>query len=169
MRAIICAVSVVAMAATGCMAAGTFPSQTHVPNDGGNANAQGGLYVRNAFILNPGHVASPAPQLALYAVLINAGRRPARLERITVEGGGLVQLAGPTFLAPNQAVGTGERPIGTVTGVGAGTVPLIFHFTGAEPVRVYTPVHPRSGQYAHLPTAPAGGPPPLVRPAILTP
>ncbi|GAA3221953.1 hypothetical protein [Nonomuraea helvata] len=154
MRAISSAMIGMALAATGCTSLGTYPSQTYAPNSGANADLQGVLHLRNAFLLDGADPDSPSPQLALYAVLINSGSRPARLDRITVDGGGSVQLAGPITLPPNQPVGTGDKPIGTVSGVRSATVPMTFAFSGAAPIRVNVPVQLRAGEYANLPTAP---------------
>ncbi|MEV1178704.1 hypothetical protein [Nonomuraea sp. NPDC049784] len=156
MRAIISTVIVMAVAATGCMSVGTYPSQTYVPNSGANADVQGVLHLRNVFLLDGADPSSPSPQLALYAVLLNSGGKPVQLDRITVEGGGSVQLAGPVTLPPNQPVGTGDKPIGTVSGVRGATVPMTFAFSGTAPIRVNVPVQLRAGEYANLPTAPAG-------------
>ncbi|MEQ4725480.1 hypothetical protein [Nonomuraea sp. B19D2] len=155
MRAVISAAIGMAMAATSCMSVGSYPSQTHMPNNGANADLKGVLHLRNAFLLSGAEETSPSPQLALYAVLINTGSQPVRLDGITADGGS-VQLAGPITLPPNQPVGTGDKPIGTVTGVRSATVPMTFAFSGTGPIRVNVPVQPRVGQYANLPTAPAG-------------
>lgn len=156
MRAIISTVIVMAMAATGCMAVSTNPAQTYMPNSGANADIQGVLYLRNAFLLDGADPSSPSPQLALYVVLLNTGGKPVRLDRVTVDGGGSVQLAAPITLSPNQPAGTGEKPIGTVSGVRGNTVPMTFTFSGTAPIRVNVPVKLRAGEYANLPSATAG-------------
>ncbi|MBF8194029.1 hypothetical protein ITP53_51845, partial [Nonomuraea sp. K274] len=148
------AIAVAAFLATGCANAGvdTIP---HLPqNEGANADVRGVMHVRNAFLIAGTDPASPAPQQSLYAVLINAGTRPDQLDRVTVEGGGSVQLAGPVSLPPNQPVGTGGRPIGTVTGVRGGAVPMTFDFRQAGSVRVMVPVKYATGQYATLTPSP---------------
>ncbi|MFG1704556.1 hypothetical protein ACFLIM_15300 [Nonomuraea sp. M3C6] len=150
MRRTILAVIVVAMAATGCAAAATYPALTLPQNDGANADLGGVLHLRNAFLLSGTDPASPAPQQHLYAVLINTGNQPTRLEQVTVDGGGSVQLAGPVTLPPNRPVGTGNKPIGTVTGIRGNTVPMTFSFRGFEPLRVNVPVKSRIGQYTGL-------------------
>ncbi|MEU6715827.1 hypothetical protein ABZ897_30545 [Nonomuraea sp. NPDC046802] len=161
MRPIASAVIVMALAATGCASVGTYPSNSVPPNPGANANAtaQGRLYLRNLFLLNGSDPVSPSPQLALYGVLVNGGQKPDQLERITIEGGGTAQLPGPVALAPNQPVGTGERPLSMVSGVRGTVVPMTFTFRYAGPVRLYVPVKLRVGEFAHLPE-PGGAPSP---------
>jgi hypothetical protein len=162
MRPIASVVIVVALtAAGGCSLGGFDTSYQRVPqNEGANADVGGGLKVRNVFLLNGTDPASPAPQQALYAVLVNDGRQPDRLERVTVDGGGSVQLSGPIAVPPGQAAGTGGTAIGTVTGVRGATVPMTFVFGDAGPVRLNVPVKFRTGQYATLSPAPAGSPTP---------
>ncbi|MFC5828139.1 hypothetical protein [Nonomuraea insulae] len=163
-RPIVTAVIVVALAATGCTNAG-FDKDNRAPqNDGANADDAGGtLLLRNAFLLNEsGDATSPSPQQALFAVLINEAGRPDQLERITVDGGGSVQLSGPLTLPPNQPVGTGSQPIGTISGVRGTQVPMTFTFKDAKAVRVSVPVKQRIGQFANLPTVPAAPPSPTV-------
>lgn len=163
MRPIASAVIAVALAAAaGCANVGIDTAQDAPQNEGANADVGGVLHIRNAFLLGGTDPASPAPQQVLYAVLINDGRQPARLERITLDGGGSVQLPGPITVPPNQPVGAGEKPIATVTGVRARgtTVPMTFAFSGAEPVRLNVPIKERTGQFSHLTPSPAGSPSP---------
>ena len=156
MRPITSALVVVVMAvAAGCARPDVDPSHTVPQNDGANADVQGVLHLRNVFLLNGTDPASPAPQQALYGVLINTGSKPLQLERVTVDGGGSVQLAGPIILPPGQPAGTGEKPIGMASGVGRDTVPMTFTFSGLAPVRVNVPVMLRIGQYASLSPSPA--------------
>lgn len=157
-------IAVVALAAVaGCANIGIDTAQDAPQNEGANADVRGTLHIRNAFLLSGSGPASPASQQAtLYAVLINQGQQPARLERIVLDGGGSVQLPGPVELPPHEPVGAGEQPIGTVTGVRGGTVPMTFVFTGIRPVRLYVPVKERTGQYATLTPAPAGSPSPTL-------
>ncbi|TMR94104.1 hypothetical protein [Nonomuraea basaltis] len=169
MRPIVSAVIVMAMAAMGCAVAGFDTSANNVPqNEGANLNVGGVLHVRNVFLLSGTDPASPAPQQVLYAVLINSGHQPVRLERITVEGGGSVQLAGPVTLPPDQPVGTGGQPIGTVSGMSGlrgSVVPMTFIFSGADPVRVNVPVKTKTGHYANLTPSPGGAPSPTAPPS----
>ncbi|MGP4097832.1 hypothetical protein [Nonomuraea sp. KM90] len=156
MRPIVTAAIVVALAATGCTNYG-FDKANRVPqNDGANADVAG-VSLRNAFLLrgNADPPAAGTPE-ALFAVLVNDSARPVQLERITVDGGGSVQLAGPVTLPPNQPVGTGNQPIGTVSGVRANTVPMTFIFKDADAIRVSVPVKTRTDHFANLPSAPAG-------------
>ncbi|MFG2072368.1 hypothetical protein [Nonomuraea maritima] len=159
MRPIVTAMTVMALVATGCAMAG-LDNQWPPPNDGANAEAGETMLVRNAFLLSGTDAASPTPQQALFAVLINQGGQPARLEQVTVDGGGSVQLAGPITLPPNQPVGTNSRPIGTVTGTRGWLVPMTFTFSGGESARMVVPVMPRAAEYAQLPTVPAQAPTP---------
>jgi copper(I)-binding protein len=163
MRPIVSAVIVVALATAGCMNVGIDTGENLPQNEGANADVGDTLYVRNAFLLSGADRASPAPQLALYAVLVNNSHQPAQLERITAEGGASVQLSGPITLPPNQPVGTGNRPIGTVSGVRGGsgtTVPMTFVFKGSEPARLNVPIKARTGHYTDLTPSPAGSPTP---------
>ncbi|NJP98534.1 unnamed protein product [[Actinomadura] parvosata subsp. kistnae] len=161
MRPIAAAVVVVALSASGCMNAG-FDEANRVPqNDGANANVEGGLSLRNVFLLGGTDSASPPPQQALFGVIVNDGQQAHQLERVTMDGGGTVQLAGqPLTLPPDQAVGTGNKPIGTATGVRGSTVPMTFTFRDAKPVRLMVPVMTRTGHFSNLPSAPAGSPTP---------
>ncbi|MEO3870432.1 hypothetical protein ABGB18_16585 [Nonomuraea sp. B12E4] len=158
MRRIVLAAYMTAAAATGCSQAGLDTTQLAPQNDGANADLRGGLYLRNIFLLGGAESGSPVPRQVLYGVLINSGDRPVRLEQVTVEGGGSVQLAGPLTLPPDQPVGTGNQPLGTVSGVRGDTVPMTFTFGGAEPLRLIVPVKARIGQFASLTPAPAGSP-----------
>ncbi|WP_188189890.1 hypothetical protein [Nonomuraea sp. SYSU D8015] len=154
--------AVLAAAAAGCALAGFDTTAQDVPqNEGANADV-GRVKVRNVFLLGGTDPASPAPEQTLYGVLINDGREPVRLERITVEGGGSVQLPGPVTVPPNQPVGVGEQPLGTVrvTGVRGTTVPMTFVFSGAEPLRLNVPIKERTGQYATISPSPPGSPSP---------
>ncbi|GAA3565331.1 hypothetical protein GCM10022419_052480 [Nonomuraea rosea] len=161
MRLITSALVVVVMAvAAGCARPDVNPTATRPQNDGANADVQKVLHLRNVFLLSGADPASPAPEQALYAVLINQGGKPARLDRVTVDGGGAVQLAGPIELPPGHPVGTGEKPIGTVTGVRRDTVPMTFTFSGLAPVRLNVPVKSRMGPYAGLTPGPAEAPAP---------
>ncbi|PZG18447.1 hypothetical protein [Nonomuraea aridisoli] len=158
--AIVTAVAIAALAAAGCGNVETEAQHWPPQNEGANAEAGGTVLVRNAFLLGSADPASPAPQLTLFAVIINRGDRADRVERITVEGGGSVQLAGPITLPPNQPVGTGDQPIGTVTGVRGTAVPMTFTFAGGRSARTVVPVMARTREFAQLPTAPAGPPSP---------
>ncbi|RVX38631.1 hypothetical protein EDD27_0953 [Nonomuraea polychroma] len=165
MRPIASAVIVAALAAAaGCQGhAGFDYSSTNIPqNQGANVDVGKTLHLRNVFLLGGADPASPAPQQALYAVLINDSNRPAKLERITIEGGGSAQLPGPVTVPPNQPVGTGEKPLCTVTGVRprGTTVPMTFFFSGAEPVRVNVPIKEQTGVYTELTPTPTGSPTP---------
>ncbi|SEF85878.1 hypothetical protein SAMN05444920_101863 [Nonomuraea solani] len=153
MRPIVFAMLVVTLAATGCSQAGLDDANRLPQNEGANADVDGGLHLRNVFLLGGTDPASPAPRLALYGVLLNEGGRPVQLERVTVEGGGSVQLAGPIALPPNQPVGTDSRPIGTASGVRGGSVPMTFTFQQGKTMRVNVPVMQRLGHYASLPPA----------------
>ncbi|QYC40039.1 hypothetical protein Nocox_12105 [Nonomuraea coxensis DSM 45129] len=161
MRSIAVAVSVMALAAlsAGCTVA-TIDTAQHAPqSDGADADASQTLHLRNMLLVGASDPAVPSQENHLYGVLINNGHKSAQLERITVEGGGSVQLPGPITVPPNQPVGTGERPIATVTGVRGGTVAMTFTFTGASPVRLQVPVMERTGTYAHLTPSPGVSPP----------
>ncbi|WP_327583991.1 hypothetical protein OHA25_50610 [Nonomuraea sp. NBC_00507] len=165
MRPIASAVIVMALAAAvGCQGhAGFDTSAKDIPqNEGANVDVGSTLHLRNVFLLGGADPASPAPQQALYAVLINEGNQPARLERITIEGGGSAQLPGPVTLPPNQLVGSGEKPLCTVTGVRprGTTVPMTFVFSGAAPVRVNVPIKEKAGVYTRLTPPPTGSPSP---------
>ncbi|MEV0614352.1 hypothetical protein AB0I81_13580 [Nonomuraea sp. NPDC050404] len=150
MRSIVSAVIVVALASAGCANAGFDKANSTPQNEGANADVGTTLSLRNAFLLGSADPATPAAQQPLYAVLVNDGGRPDQLERVTVEGGGSVRLAGPVTLQPGQAYGTGNRPIGTVSGARGDTVPMTFTFREAKSVRVMVPVKPKTGQYAQL-------------------
>ncbi|MEW9548284.1 hypothetical protein [Nonomuraea sp. NPDC050783] len=167
MRPIASAVIAVALAAlaAGCAKTTIDTAQNQPQNEGGNGDASETLHVRNAFLLGSADPASPAPQDALYVVLINNGHQPARLQSVTVEGGGQVQIPLPMEVPPNRAVGVGEKPIGTVSGVRGGVVPMTFTFAGAPPVRVMAPVKPKTGYWATLPAAPSGSPTPTTKPS----
>ncbi|MFC4112478.1 hypothetical protein [Nonomuraea zeae] len=141
--------------AAGCTKPDVNPTASQPQNDGANADVQKVLHLRNVFLLSGTDPASPAPKQALYAVLINESGKPARLDRVTVDGGGTVQLAGPVELPPGRSVGTGEKPIGTVTGVRRDSVPMTFTFSGMAPVRLNVPVKSRTGPYANLNPGPA--------------
>ncbi|WP_043618853.1 hypothetical protein [Nonomuraea candida] len=167
MRPIASAALVLAVLATGCANAGFDKANRMPQNDGANANVGKTLSLRNAFLLGGDDPASPPPQLPLYAVLVNDGQRPDQLERITVEGGGDVRLAGPVALPPGQAVGMNNQVIGTVTGARGNTVPMTFTFREAKSVRVMVPVKARIGQYASLTPSPAG--PPSATPGVTEP
>jgi hypothetical protein len=171
MRPIVSAVIVVVLAAAaGCSKAEVDTRAENVPqNEGANADVGDTLHIRNVFLLGGTDPASPAQQQTLYGVLINDGRQPVRLERVTVEGGGSVQLSGSITVAPNQPVGAGDKPIGTVTGVRGATVPMTFAFSGAEPLRLNVPVKERTGQYASLTPSPAGSPSPSPTPGTASP
>ncbi|MEO3789344.1 hypothetical protein ABGB14_03985 [Nonomuraea sp. B10E15] len=160
MRPIVSAMVAVALAASGCSAAEIDRVQWRPQNDGANADGQGGVRLRNVFLLGGAHPAQPPPRFPLYGVLINAGDRPLQLERITVEGGGTVRLPGPVTLRPDQPVGTAEQPLATASGIRGGLVPLTFTFRGAPPLRVSVPVKPRTGHFAHLGTSPPVPPSP---------
>ncbi|MGW3345717.1 hypothetical protein ACWDA3_20600 [Nonomuraea rubra] len=168
MRPIAAVVAVVALAVSGCTIAG-FDEANRVPqNDGANANVGDSLSLRNIFLLGGTDSASPPAQQALFGVIVNDAQRPDQLERITMEGGGTVQLAGqPIALPPDQAVGTGNKPIGTATGVRGNVVPMTFTFREAKPVRLMVPVKTRTGHFANLPSAPAG--PPASAPPVTAP
>ncbi|GAA1702959.1 hypothetical protein AB0K40_36255 [Nonomuraea bangladeshensis] len=156
MRTIAVAVALAALTA-GCTKT-TIDTAQHAPqNDGANGDASQTLHLRNVFVLSATDPAMPFQQNYLYGVVINNGHQPAQLERITPEGGGSVQLPGPLTVRPLEPVGTGERPIATVTGVSGGTVAMTFTFTGASPLRLQVPVMERAGSYTHL-TPPPGGP-----------
>lgn len=167
------------------------------PNEGTNYDLKGVLHVRNAFLLSgattsaappaaspssppasPPSASGPASpsgqptgqgggQDALFAVLINSAAKPDTLERITVEGGGQVQLPGPIELPPNQPVGAGNRPIASVSGVKGGPVAMTFSFRNAGDLRLLLPVMRRTGIYASLTPSPAG--PPVPSPAGTAP
>ncbi|GAA2213679.1 hypothetical protein GCM10009850_091420 [Nonomuraea monospora] len=173
MRAVAAAVMVVALAATGCANAG-FDEANRVPqNDGANANVGDSLSLRNFFLLGGADSASHPPQQALFGVIVNDAQQPDQLERVTMEGGGTVQLSGqPLTLPPDQAVGTGNQPIGTADGVRGNVVPMTFTFREAEPVRLLVPVKTRTGHFANLPAAPSGAPstaPPATAPPTASP
>ena len=103
----------------------------------------------------PGHRSASRPDQALFAVLTSDHARPDRLERVTVEGGGSVRLAGLIEIHQRQPAGTAQQPIGTATGVRAGgSVPMTFIFRDAGTVRVMVPVIARVGRYATLPPSP---------------
>jgi copper(I)-binding protein len=160
MRPIVYAAIVVALAAAGCTNTGIDKGK-HLPqNEGANADVKGVLHLRNAFLLGSANPASPSAQKPLYAVLINNSAKPDQLQKITVDGGGNVQLAGALNLPPSQAVGTGNRPIGSVTGVNKQYVPMTFTFRDAGPVHVTVPVKPAVGQFASIAPSPAGSPTP---------
>ncbi|NBE94691.1 hypothetical protein FE391_12445 [Nonomuraea sp. KC401] len=160
MRPIVSAMVALALAASGCAKLGIDTVQWHPQNDGTNADWQNGVRLRNAFLLGGADPAKPPPQFPLYGVLINAGDKQLQLERITVEGGGSVQLPGPINLPPGQPVGTGEQPLATASGIRGGAVPLTFSFRGAPPFRVTVPVKPRTGHFARLTPSPASPPSP---------
>ncbi|SDL49958.1 hypothetical protein [Nonomuraea jiangxiensis] len=159
MRRIVLTAFMSAVAVTGCSQAGLDTTQTEPQNDGANADLDGELYLRNVFLVGGAETGSPGPQQVLYGVLINSGDRPVRLERVTVGGGGSVQLAGALTLPPDQPVGVDDQPLGTVSGVRGDTVPMTFFFSGAEPVQLEVPVKARVGQYASLTPVPSGSPP----------
>ncbi|NUR91394.1 MAG: hypothetical protein HOY71_45600 [Nonomuraea sp.] len=157
-RPIISAAIVVALAATGCTNAGYDKGESTPQNEGANADAKGVLHLRNAYLLSGPNPASPAPQQALYAVMVNNSHKPDQLQRVTVDGGGgSVQLSGNMDIPPNQPVGA-NGPIGTVTGVRGSSVPMTFTFRDAGNVRLNVPVKPKTGQYATMNPAasPAG-------------
>ncbi|MEV0389190.1 hypothetical protein [Nonomuraea sp. NPDC050643] len=160
MRPIVAATVVVVLAVSGCTKTDIDYAHQAPQNDGANADVAGTLHLRNAFLLGAADPASPAPSMALYGVLVNESGRPVRLERVTVDGGGAVQLAGPVTLPPDQPVGTGNRPIGTVSGVRGESVPMTFAFSEGKTMRVRVPVMLRAGHYTSLSPAPASTPPP---------
>jgi hypothetical protein len=98
-RPIAAALAVVALAVSGCMVAG-FDEANRVPqNDGANANVGDSLSLRNVFLLGGTDSASHPPQQALFGVIVNDAQKPDQLEKITMEGGGTVQLAGQPLAA----------------------------------------------------------------------
>ncbi|NUT40474.1 MAG: hypothetical protein HOV86_10855 [Thermoactinospora sp.] len=133
-------------------------TRLHRPqNDGANASFRG-VHLRNAFLLGQAQETASPIDMPLYLVIVNSGDRPDRLERVRVEGGGEVRLAGPVDLPPRQAVGAAQ-PIGTVSGVkGSGWAPMVFELREAGAVRLAVPVKPRTGIYATMtpgPTSPS--------------
>ncbi|MEV5894234.1 hypothetical protein [Nonomuraea fuscirosea] len=159
-RPVVCAVLALALAAAGC-AKTELDKANRVPqNDGANADVGDSLRLRNVFLLRGAGQDASAPPETLFGVLVNEAGRPDQVERITVEGGGSVRLAGPLALPPNQPVGAGNQPLGTVSGVRAGTVPMTFTFRDAKPVRLMVPVKTRTGHFADLPAAPQAPPSP---------
>ncbi|MFI6630491.1 hypothetical protein ACIBI7_16615 [Nonomuraea fuscirosea] len=148
------------LAAGGCAKAGLDEANRVPQNDGANADVGDSLRLRNVFLLRGAGQDASAPPETLFGVLVNEAGRPDQVERITVEGGGSVQLAGPLAMPPNQPVGTGNQPLGTVSGVRAETVPMTFTFKDAKPVRLMVPVKTRTGHFADLPAAPQAPPSP---------
>ncbi|MFG1696131.1 hypothetical protein [Nonomuraea sp. NPDC049309] len=167
MRRLVITAVAVGLAVTGCAKVEKDWANQTPPNDGANANIGQNLQLRNAFLLGSADPASPAPEQALYVVLVNSSDRPATLENITVEGGGTVQLAGPVAIPPDHAIGTGNQPIGTVSGARGTSVPMTFTFQDRTSVRVFVPVMARAGQYANLPLSPAA--PPTASPPATAP
>ncbi|MCF6475661.1 hypothetical protein FAF44_46025 [Nonomuraea sp. MG754425] len=170
MRAIAAAaVAVVTLAVSGCTASGFDQANTVPQNDGANADVGQTLHLRNVFLLGSADPTSPAPQQALFGVLVNSGPQPDQLERVSPEGGGSVQLTGQALLLPpDQAVGTGEQPIGMASGVRGESVPMTFAFRDGRSVRMLVPVMARIGHFANLPTTPAS-PGSTLSPAALSP
>jgi hypothetical protein len=128
------------------------------------------VYLRNAFLLAGAEPASSPAEMPLYAVLINEQGRPDRLQRVSIDGGEPVRLAGTADLPPHRVVG-GQDPIGTAPGVtGTGSVPMTFTFARAGNLRVYVPVKLKAGHYASLTPSPApdtptpAGPTPATEP-----
>ncbi|MFG1942670.1 hypothetical protein [Nonomuraea sp. NPDC048826] len=166
------------LAMTGCSAspAANDPNRLHRPqNDGANGDVQG-VHVLNAFLLGPAPTGSPTSSPTgsptgssggqpLYAVLINERTDADQLERVTVEGGGTVQLAGPVELRPNEAGSRPDQPIGMVSGVRGSQVPMTFTFREAGELRLTVPVLPKQGAYATLPASPSGTPSPTSSPS----
>ncbi|GAA3694393.1 hypothetical protein GCM10022224_069950 [Nonomuraea antimicrobica] len=160
MRPIVSAAIAVVLVTCGC-ATVEFSKENRAPkNDGANADVGGTLYLRNAFLLSNTDPASPSTQMSLFAVLINDGPRTDQVERISVPGGGTVRLIEPLTLPPNQPVGTGSKPIGTLSGVSGTSVPMTFTFRNTKPVRVSVPIKLRIGWFASLTPAPAAPPQP---------
>lgn len=144
----------------GCTETGVDTGKGLPQNEGANADVKGVVHLRNAFLLDGQDPASPAPQQALYAVIINNGGKPDQLQRVTVNGGGSVQLTGAVNLPPNQAVGTNEQPIGTVSGIKGNEVPMTFSFRDAGNLSVIVPVKIKAGQYGSLSPSPSAPPTP---------
>ncbi|WP_327091216.1 hypothetical protein OIE66_11430 [Nonomuraea sp. NBC_01738] len=96
------------LTACGASAPGVAPGAALPRNEGGNAD-RGGIHVRNAYVRGG----------ALHAILINSGPAADRLEQVGAEAGN-VGLNAPVELPPGALVGT-DRPLGTATGLGAGT------------------------------------------------
>ena len=160
MRRLVIAAAAVGLAVTGCAKLEKDWANQAPQNDGANANMGQGLKLRNAFLLGSADPATPAPEQALYAVLVNSSNRPAKLENVTVEGGGSVRLAGPVEIPPDYA-------IGTVSGARGTAVPMTFTFQDRTSVRVLVPVMARTGQYANLPPSPTA--PPTASPPATAP
>ncbi|MFG3438641.1 hypothetical protein ACGF0J_15460 [Nonomuraea sp. NPDC047897] len=192
-RAVASAAAALALAAAGCANLSSDfndPTRLHRPqNDGANGSA-GQVHVRNAFLLGPegaerreqpagrptGGPPSAGPGAAqasgeapLYAVLVNERPEPIRLERVTVEGGGTVRLAG-TVEIPAGGVAGADRPIGTITGLATRTwVPMTFTFAAGPQFKLMVPVLARAGVYATYSPAPQGAPTGSPPPATATP
>lgn len=180
MLRLVASAAALALAAAGCAnLSGDYndPTQLHRPqNDGANGSV-GDVHVRNAFLLGPpgaeqqgrppaGQGAGQAP---LYAVLVNDRPQPIRLERVTVEGGGTVRLAG-TVEVPAGGVAGGDRPIGTVSGLSTRAwVPMTFTFAAGPELRLTVPVLARAGMYATYSPAPQEAPTGSPPPATATP
>ncbi|GAA3142595.1 MULTISPECIES: hypothetical protein [Nonomuraea] len=158
MRRSIIAAVVVGLVVTGCTKTEKDWANQAPQNDGANANVGQSLQLRNAFLLGSADPASPAPEQALFVVLVNSSSRANRLENVTIEGGGQVRLAGPVEIPPDHAIGTGNQPIGTVSGARGTSVPMTFTFQDRSKMRVMVPVMARTGQYANLPTTPTAPP-----------
>lgn len=163
------AAAALTLAATGCATTVELndPNRLYRPQNAGANGDVRGVHIRNAFLLGGPEdaTASPSGGQALYAVLINDRDQPDRLEKVTVEGGGNVRLAGPVEMRPHEAASKPNQPIGTATGTHGAYVPMTFSFRDAGEVRLTVPVMPREGEYSDLPSSPAGPPTPTSTPS----
>ncbi|MFI6481087.1 hypothetical protein ACIBH1_24370 [Nonomuraea sp. NPDC050663] len=140
----------------------------HPQNEGANASFRG-VHLRNAYLLGQEEETSSPVDMPLYLVIVNAADRPDRLERVQVEGGGEVRLAGPIELPPHQPVGAAQ-PIGTVSGVkGSGSAWMVFQLREAGAVRLAVPVKPRTGLYATMTPSPMSSSPMTPSPTAPSP
>ncbi|WP_219465806.1 hypothetical protein [Nonomuraea rhizosphaerae] len=134
-------------------------------NEGANADAKD-MHIRNAFFLAGADSSQP---MALYAVLVNQDTRDDQLQRISVTGGGTVQLTGPIGVPSKQPVGA-QQPLAMLQGRSAtGSVPVTFSFANVGDVRVQVSIKERKGPYASLTPSMSGSPTPAPNPTSPAP
>ncbi|GAB2819373.1 hypothetical protein GCM10022221_16530 [Actinocorallia aurea] len=137
--------------------------------DGVNIS-QGGLDVRNMFVLGPvpGTPSAPGVDLPLYGTLINNTAKESDALTSVTAAGGFVQSAevggGSIALPAHTAVRLGGPQTSVVLKgtsaklFGGESVKLTLTFSGAPQITVTVPVVPSVGEYATLAPAPAATP-----------
>jgi copper(I)-binding protein len=151
-------------AATGCGTVDTMPIPSTVA--AGNNASVGDLLVRNVFVLGPapGQAIAAGGSAPLFVSLVNDGRAPDRLIRVTaagvarsaaIEGGGLdtpVNRLVPGGPVPRIMLDKLVRPLR-----GNGSVRVTLTFRDAGTVSVDAPVMTYTSPYTTFSPSPATG------------